>query len=303
MYNINYDYYRIFYYVAKYGNISQAAKMLMNNQPNLTRSIKNLEGELGCTLFVRSNRGMKLTPEGEKLYSHIRIALEHIEAGEEEISRSKNLEGGAIYVSASEVALNCCILPIFKKYRTLYPKVKIRISNHSTPQAITALKEGLADLAIVTTPTVKSTTLTEKKIKTIREVAVCGNGFPELLGRKVSLQELAEYPVISLGTDTKTFEMYSAFFTKNGLKFLPDIEAATADQILPMVRSDLGIGFVPEEFLENTDDVARIDLAEKIPLRSVCVIKRKEQPLSVAAKELEKLILDSRTETAEIGEV
>ena len=88
MFNINYDYYRIFYYVAKYGNISQAAKMLMNNQPNLTRSIKNLEGELGCTLFVRSNRGMKLTPEGEKLYSHIRIALEHTEAGEEEISSS-----------------------------------------------------------------------------------------------------------------------------------------------------------------------------------------------------------------------
>ena len=273
MYNINYDYYRIFYYVAKYGNISQAAKMLMNNQPNLTRSIKNLEGELGCTLFVRSNRGMKLTPEGEKLYSHIRIALEHIEAGEEEISRSKNLEGGAIYVSASEVALNCCILPILKKYRTLYPKVKIRISNHSTPQAITALKEGLADLAIVTTPTVKSTTLTEKKIKTIREVAVCGNGFPELLSRKVTLKELSEYPIISLGTDTKTFEMYSAFFTKNGLKFLPDIEAATADQILPMVRSDLGIGFVPEEFLEGMPDVARIDLAEKIPLRSVCMVR------------------------------
>ena len=134
-------------------------------------------------------------------------------------------------------------------------------------------------------------------------MAVCGNGFPELLGRKVSLKELAEYPVISLGTDTKTFEMYSAFFTKNGLKFLPDIEAATADQILPMVRSDLGIGFVPEEFLEGNTDVARIDLAEKIPLRSVCMIKRKEQPLSVAAKELEKLILDSRTDGAEICDV
>ena len=290
MFNINYDYYRIFYYVAKYGNISQAAKMLMNNQPNLTRSIKNLEGELGCTLFVRSNRGMKLPPEGEKLYSHIRIALEHIEAGEEEISLSKNLEGGAIYVSASEVALNCCILPVFKKYRTLYPKVKIRISNHSTPQAITALKEGLADLAIVTTPTVKSSGLTEKKIKTIREVAVCTNGFPRLLGRKVSLKELQEYPIISLGT-------------KNGLKFLPDIEAATADQILPMVRSDLGIGFVPEEFLDGTVDVMRIDLAERIPLRSVCMIKRKDQPLSVAAKELEKLILDSREESTDLCDI
>ena len=61
---ISYDYYRIFYYVAKYGNITQAAKQLLNNQPNLTRSIKNLEAELGCALFSRSNRGLRLIPEG-----------------------------------------------------------------------------------------------------------------------------------------------------------------------------------------------------------------------------------------------
>ena len=53
---VSYDRYRIFYYVAKYGNISQAAKVLLNNQPNLTRTIKNLEGELGCTLFARTSR-------------------------------------------------------------------------------------------------------------------------------------------------------------------------------------------------------------------------------------------------------
>ena len=69
-----------------------------------------------------------------------------------------------------------------------------------------------------------------------------------------------------------------------------------------MVRSDLGIGFVPEEFLEGMPDVARIDLAEKIPLRSVCMVKRKEQPLSVAAKELERLVLDSRSENAEFSD-
>lgn len=67
--NINYDYYRIFYFVAKYGNISQAAKLLLNNQPNLTRTIKNLESELGCPLFSRTNRGMRLTPEGQKRMS------------------------------------------------------------------------------------------------------------------------------------------------------------------------------------------------------------------------------------------
>ena len=43
---ISYDYYRIFYYVAKYGNFTQAAQALMNNQPNITRTIKNLEAEL-----------------------------------------------------------------------------------------------------------------------------------------------------------------------------------------------------------------------------------------------------------------
>ena len=111
---ISYDYYRIFYYVAKYGNLSQAAKQLLNNQPNMTRAIKNLEGELGCPLFLRTNRGMKLTPEGERLYAHVRIAFEHIEAGEAEITESRTLQTGTVYVAASEVALRCLLLPVLK---------------------------------------------------------------------------------------------------------------------------------------------------------------------------------------------
>ena len=99
---ISYDYYRIFYYVAKYGNLSQAAKQLLNNQPNMTRAIKNLEAELGCPLFLRTNRGMKLTPEGERLYAHVRIAFEHIEAGEAEITESRTLQTGTVYVAASD---------------------------------------------------------------------------------------------------------------------------------------------------------------------------------------------------------
>ena len=86
---ISYDYYRVFYYVAKCRNFTQAASLLMSNQPNVTRTIQNLESQLGCTLFVRSNRGVRLTPEGERLYSHIRIAVEQIHAGEEELSMEK----------------------------------------------------------------------------------------------------------------------------------------------------------------------------------------------------------------------
>ncbi len=56
---------------------------------------------------------------------------------------------------------------------------------------------------------------------------------------------------------------YSGFFAAHGLPYHPDIEAFTADQILPMVEADLGIGFVPEEFLEKWSNVCRIDLEEK----------------------------------------
>ena len=286
---ISYDYYRVFYYVAKYGNITQAAKLMLNSQPNLTRTIKNLEAELGCALFSRSNQGMKLTPEGKRLYEHIKIAYEHIEMGEAEITDSRSLRSGSVYVAASEVALRCLLLPVLKKYRLRYPGIHIRISNHSTPQAIAALKGGTADIAVVTTPTVRSASLTERVIRPIIEVAVCTTYFSSLANRQVSLSELTNYPLISLGEDTKSFEFYSGFFSSHGLTYRPDIEAFTADQILPMVAADLGVGFVPEEFLQN-EDVNIIDLKEKIPERNIVLIKRKEQPLSVAAKELERLI-------------
>ena len=291
--NISYDYYKIFYYVAKCGSISQAAKLLLSNQPNLTRTIKILEGQLGCPLFLRTNRGMNLTDSGEKLYEHIRIAFEHIEAAENELTQCSGLESGTVFIAASEVALRCLLLPVLKQYRKLYPGIHIRISNHSTPQAIAALKDGTADLAVVTTPTVHSPSLVQTNVKLIRETAVCSPKFSELTG-KISLSELKNYPLISLGSDTKSYEFYSEFFKSHGETYLPDIEAFTADQILPIAEADLGIGFVPTEFISASNNIKIIDLAEEIPPRSVCLIKRAEQPLSAAAKELEKMILHQK---------
>lgn len=288
---ISYDYYRIFYYVAKYGNITQAAKILLNNQPNLTRAIKTLESELGCPLFIRNNRGMKLTPEGERLFGHIRIAFENIEAGEAEIIESRNLEKGTVFVAASEVALHCVLLPVLKQYRTLYPGIRLKISNHSTPQAVDAIKNGIADIAVVTTPTLPSAMTEEVTVRKFHEVAVCSAAFSELLGEKVGFAELLSYPMISLGTQTKSFELYSDFFAEEGLHYHPETEAATADQILPMVKADLGIGFIPREFLQGVEGVFVIETEKSLPEREIRIVKRHEQTLSIAAKELERLIL------------
>ena len=176
--------------------------------------------------------------------------------------------------------------------------MRLRISNHSTPQALSALENNQADIALVTTltPSVSSRrSLTVKRVKKIQETAVCGPAFSDLAREAVSLQTIAGYPLISLGIQTMTYEFYSEWFLKHGLLFSPDIEAATADQILPMVKNNLGIGFVPEEFLAGEDEasVIPLQLTEPIPLRSVCFAKRTDQLLSIAARELERMILEN----------
>ena len=94
--NISYDYYRVFYNVAKYKSFTRAAEVMYSNQPNLTRAIKNLEKELSCTLFERTNKGVRLTDDGKELYEHICIAFEHIEAGEKAVSIKHSLEHGVV---------------------------------------------------------------------------------------------------------------------------------------------------------------------------------------------------------------
>ena len=292
--SINYDYYRIFYHVAKHKSFTQAAIALTNSQPNITRAIKNLEQELGCTLFIRSNRHVQLTPEGEALYRHVSVAFEQLQAGEEEIAKGKGLDGGVLRIAATEVALHTSLLPVLKQFRSQYPAVHIKLMNDSTPAAIGDLDSGLADIAVVTTPAEITESLRCVTLADVQEIAVCGSAYTALTRSTVSLAKLLEYPVISLGEQSGTYYFYSQFFADHRLIFAPDIEAATADQILPMVKANLGIGFVPTAFLHGEDmeaSVFTIPLAEHIPLRNVCLLTSKKHPLSPAARELKKALI------------
>ena len=295
---ISYDHYRIFYFVAKYGSFTKAAEILLSNQPNLTRTVRSLETSLGCTLFERSNKGVRLTADGEKLYDHISIAFEHIEAGEQEISSKNSLKKGVLSIGASEIALRCFLLPILNEYRQKYPGIQIKISNVSTPSAVTMLKSALVDLAFVTTPIESDPELSRKNLRPLREVAVCGDAFSSLANSDtpVSFRRIAKKPIVSLGPKTSTYEFYLKLFIEHGASFSSDIEAATADQILPLVRHNLGIGFVPVDFLEDiTEDsgIYQIPLKEEIPKRYITLLKRKSRSLSPPAKELEKIITDN----------
>ncbi|MDO4344688.1 MAG: LysR family transcriptional regulator [Eubacteriales bacterium] len=292
--SISYDYYRVFYYVAKYKSFTGAARALLNNQPNITRMIKKLEDELECTLFVRQRRGVSLTPEGEKLYAHISVAFDHILLGEQEIARDKSLQSGIVTVAASEIALHCVLLSALKKFRSAYPGVHIKILNHSTPQAIDVLKKGLADFSVVTEPFDSFAGISIRKLRLIQEVPVCSSAFSVSTGTVITTEQLKQYPLISLGEKTSSFAFYSDFFNSIGFSFSPDVEAATADQILPLIKSNLGIGFIPTDFLEkeNMEHLVILNMNPPVPKRNICILKRKDTPLSIAGSELEKFILN-----------
>ena len=210
---VDWEYYKIFYYVAKYQNFTKAARVLGNNQPNITHSMNRLESQLNCVLFIRSNRGVTLTPEGEMLYSRIASAAVQIQDAEEELSASATLEHGTISISATETALHA-----------EYPGIRLRISNHSTPQAVQAVKNGEVDFAIVSTPAEIESGLKMVELKPFYEVLVGGKTFTALASQNLTLKELANYPLISLSDESMTRSFYRQFFLEHDALLKPDTD-------------------------------------------------------------------------------
>lgn len=294
--NVNFEYYRIFYYVAKYNNFTKAARALNNSQPNITRAMNCLEHEINCILFVRTNRGVYLTPEGEKLYERVSAAMMQIQMAEDELADSVGLEHGSISVGASEIALNIYLLDRLKKFHTTYPGVRLKLSNSSTPQAIRSVRMGEVDFAVVTTPTELELPLKEIKLKAFKEILVAGSTFSKLNDKKLNMKDLKKYPFICLGADTTTYHFYYELFQKYGAEFETDTEAATTDQILPLIKSELGLAFLPEEMAGDSIDkgeIIQIKLKDEIPNRYVCMVYDSKRPMSVAAQKLKKILLES----------
>ncbi len=292
--NINYEYYRIFYYVAKYKNITQASKALHSNQPNISRAMKLLEGEIGCSLFIRSNRGISLTPEGKKLYSHVKAAVEQFQIAENEIAESISMQDGCVTVGASETALRMLLLPVLRFFQKDYPGIRIRILNHLTMQAVESVKSGGVDFAVVATPPNIEKPLVSHSILRFHDVLIGGPSYAVFKERVFTLKELADFPLICLGEDTMTYQFYEDFYHSHGHILHPELQAATTDQILPMIENDLGIGYMPEIFARDSIEkgaVNRLSLAEEIPSRQICFVENEQYPLSIAANELKSLLM------------
>ena len=148
--NIDFELYRIFYVVANNKNITKASQELNISQPAISKSIKNLEEQLGGTLFIRTKRGVILTEAGKEFYNYIRQAIEYINNAENKFTDLINLETGCIKIGISTTLTKEFLLPYLEEFHKLYPKIDIEIMTYLTSDLFPRLKNGLIDLIILT---------------------------------------------------------------------------------------------------------------------------------------------------------
>lgn len=173
------------------------------------------------------------------------------------------------------------------------PAIKLKIYNHTASEALENLKNGNVDLAVVSTPLELVPPMRMTRLLPIQEICICGPRYQHLLDHAIELEELVRYPLITLAKGTRTRAFYENFFERHGQILNPDIEVETSDLVLPGVRANLGIGFIPETFAHvplEREEVFQLKLKEDIPERYVCLVEDTSKQPGLAARLLIKYL-------------
>ena len=286
--NIDYDYYRRFYYVAKYRNLSLVAKLLNTNQPNLSKLMNKLEEQMGCKLMIRTNKGIKLTEEGERLYNHVAIAYNELRAAEAELSSENDMSSGMVCIGSTYTALDYVISNILTKFNTLYPNIKISISDNTSEKTQDILKQGLIDFAIVDSPVKENSRFKQTVIERYEEILVTASSskFSDL--KAIRIKKLFTLPVIGFSDYFGASDYHRQFFSEQGLEWSPVIGVTSYPQILSILLKGTGVAFLPnkiakpyiEKGILNEIKIDKLDL----PKREIVLIEDVEQHSSIAAR-------------------
>ena len=206
MMDINYELYKVFYYVATTLSFSEASKQLFISQSAVSQSIKALEKKLDQTLFIRSTKRVQLTPEGEILLRHVEPAMNLIKRGESQLMDSATT-GGQIRIGASDTICRYFLVPYLKRFHKEFPNAHIKVTNQTSIKCVELLETGQVDLIVTNYPNSYLSSLTTvKKIKNFKDVFIANESFSELKGRKLSLKELLQYPILMLDRKSTTSE-------------------------------------------------------------------------------------------------
>ncbi len=287
--NVPYDYYKIFYYVVEYQSVSKAAIKLYSNQPNVSRSIKNLEGIVGFTLFERKGKGIVLTNEGRKLYEKIRPGIESIMNAETNIESEKNLRIGTITIQLDEMTICDEILVILSDFRKKHTGIKIEIEVKKSDEIIDNVECGIADLGyIFSLKEEEKTDLEITKLKEDNLVLICSGEYIKYTNRELTFDELKKLPIISTPNDSFIFKIYDKYFARKEERFEPTITVDSIQQIVEIVKYGIGVAIVPNSLISSVGGVYKIKMEESFPKVFTYIVKKELKYLNPIQKELIK---------------
>ncbi len=285
----NLEYFKVFYYVAKAGSVTGAARELAVSQPAVSQAIRQLESQLGVSLFYRAAKGVRLTREGQLLFSYVEKGYEQMELGLEKLLRLQNMQGGEIRIGASDMTLQYFLLPYLERFHEEYPDIKMVVTNAPTPETLAFLEEGKIDFGVVSKPFEEQKGLEIVPVREIEDVFVGGRRFIAYKNRTLDLQELESLPMICLEKNTSTRSYMDRFLLQSGVKIQPEFELATSDMIVQFALRSLGIGCVVRDFAAEyleSGVLFALRFNKIIPKRKFCVVRSTRMPLSAAAGRL-----------------
>ncbi len=285
---VNLELYRVFYTVAKCGSLTRAAEELYISQPAVSQSVKQLENQLGVSLFNRTHRGMELSAQGGKLiFDEVERALALFNQAETRLAEVQTSATGLIRIGASDTIFEYFLSDKIVDFHERFPAVKIELMADFTPDTIEKLKANRCDVAFVNLPISEDPELDlYGNCMRLNDVFIVGEKYQELTNEgTMSLAKLVKYPLIVMNKNTVARGALDNFFTSHGVELQPSIEVGSWDLMKRLVARGMGVGVIPREYAQQAlqaKELFEISTDPALPTRSVGMLLPKNASVSYA---------------------
>lgn len=277
--NINLNLYKTFYDVAIAGSISKAANATYTSQPAISKSIKNLESELGIKLFYRDKNGVILTDKGKELLHYIEMAYNNLLIAERSMIESDNLEKGKLSIGMPSNIGSFFLFEKIYDFHKSYPNIEVTIITGSTSKLLSLLEEHKIDFVVDTSP-IDINRYSNYTVKELDRVNYC---FVVKKNSKTnykinSLNNLTSYPLILPIPGTANRNDLDILLNKKNIQTNNVLNLHTSEMIISAVKKDLGIGYVIYNLIEDdlkNDILELIDINDELPTATINIVFNK----------------------------
>jgi len=273
--NTDYNLYKIFLYLYEQKSISKTASMLYVSQPAISYSLKELENQLGYTLFYRNSKGIEPTMEAKELYSYISTAFNIMKSGEEHIKNLNSLNIGSIKIGTPSHIGIYYLAEYIADFRKVYPGIKFEIVSKSTADMVDMLETRKIDLIVDTLP-IQTTKKSVKKI-TLGTLQNCfaynKASFPQ--AKIENVEDLKQFPLVLPSATSSIRLKLNEFMESKNVKLYPVFESWTTEMMLEMVRRGVGVGYFIKNVIntqEDQDNFEVVTFNDTLPQVDVCAV-------------------------------